>query len=93
MDIKILGSGCANCQNLEKLTVAAVDELGLDAEIDHVTDPGEIVGWGVMSTPALVIDDEVVVSGRAPSPDRLRQLLASAGRTSADDDVDGRVIP
>lgn len=77
MDIKILGSGCVSCRNLEALTRKALDELGLVVEIDKVTDPGEIVAWGVMSTPALVIDDEVVVSGRIPSPDQLKQLLAS----------------
>ena len=77
MDVKILGTGCVNCKNLETLTRAALDELGLDVEIDKVTDPSEIVSWGVMSTPALVIDDEVVFSGRIPPADQLKQLLAS----------------
>ncbi len=76
MDIKILGSGCANCQKLETVTRAALDELGLTAEIDKITEPGEIVSWGVMSTPALVIDDAVVVSGRVPPLDQLKLLLA-----------------
>lgn len=77
MDIKILGTGCVNCRNLETNTRTALDALGLTVEIDKVTDPGEIVSWGVMSTPALVIDDEVVVSGRVPSPDQIRQLLSA----------------
>lgn len=77
MDIKILGSGCVNCKNLEALTRKALDEMGREDEIDKVTDPGEIISWGVMSTPALVIDGEVVLSGRIPSADQLRQLLAS----------------
>ena len=77
MDIKILGTGCVNCKNLETLTRKALDELGLDVEIDKVTDPGEIVSWGVMSTPALVIDDEIVVSGRIPSPKTIKELLVS----------------
>ena len=77
MDIKILGTGCVNCRNLETLTRNALDELGLDVEIDKVTDPGEIVSWGVMSTPALVIDDEVVLSGRIPSPEKVKDLLAA----------------
>jgi small redox-active disulfide protein 2 len=76
MDVKILGTGCVNCENLEALTRKALEELGLEVEIDKVTDPGEIVSWGVMSTPALVVDDEVVLSGRIPSPDALKQLLA-----------------
>jgi small redox-active disulfide protein 2 len=67
MNIKVLGSGCARCNNLEAATGAAIDDLGLDADIDHVTDPGEIASWGVMSTPALVVDDEVVLMGRVPS--------------------------
>lgn len=75
MDIKILGSGCTNCKNLEVNTRTALDQLGLTVEIDKVTDPGEIVAWGVMSTPALVIDDEVVLSGRVPSPDQIKELL------------------
>ena len=78
MDIKILGTGCVNCKNLETLTRAALDELGLTVEIDKVTDPGEIASWGVMSTPALVIDDDVVLSGRVPPADQIRQLLLAA---------------
>ncbi len=77
MDIKILGSGCAKCQRLESLTRAAADELGLDTTIDEVTDPGEIASWGVMATPALVVDDQVLVSGRVPSQDEVRALLAA----------------
>ena len=77
MDIKILGSGCTNCKNLETNTRKALDELGLTVEIEKVTDPGEIVSWGVMSTPALVIDDEVVLSGRVPPADQIKQLLAA----------------
>jgi small redox-active disulfide protein 2 len=79
MDIKILGSGCANCDNLEKATRAAVDALGLDATFDHVTDPGEIASWGVMRTPALVVDDEVVMSGRVPTVEAVRTLLSARG--------------
>lgn len=78
MDIKILGTGCVNCQHLEALTRTALDELGLAVEIEHVTDAGEIVSWGIMSTPALVIDDEVVLSGRVPPADRIKQLIIAA---------------
>ena len=77
MDIKILGTGCVNCTNLETLTRNALTELGLDVEIEKVTDPGEIVSWGVMSTPALVIDDEVVAAGRIPAADDLKRLIAA----------------
>ncbi len=77
MDIKILGSGCAKCQSLDAAAHEAVAALGLDAQFEKVTDPVEIASWGVMATPALVVDDEVVVSGRVPSPDDIRALLAS----------------
>ena len=75
MDIKILGSGCTKCQRLEAVTHDAVDELGLEATFEKVTDPAEIASWGVMRTPALVIDDEVVLSGRVPSADDVKKLL------------------
>ena len=75
MNIKILGSGCANCHNLEMTTRQAVDDLGLDATFEHVTDPGDIASWGVMRTPALVVDDEVVMSGRVPTAETVRTLL------------------
>lgn len=77
MNIKILGSGCTNCKNLEKNTLDAIAELGLAAEVEKVTDPGEIVSWGVMSTPALVIDDEVVLAGKVPGVADLTRLLAA----------------
>ncbi len=77
MDIKILGTGCAKCQKLEQFTREAVASLGLDATIDKVTDPGEIAAWGVMATPALVVDDRVVAVGRVPSEADLTALLAA----------------
>jgi small redox-active disulfide protein 2 len=78
MDIKVLGPGCANCKNLEARTAQALAELGMAVEIEKVTDFGEIASWGVMSTPALVIDEEVVVAGRVPSVDELAGLLGAA---------------
>ena len=77
MNIKILGTGGVTCKHLEEATRTAVANLGLDAEIEKVTDPGEIVSWGVMSTPALVIDDEVVIAGRVPSAADIKQLLSA----------------
>ena len=66
MHVKILGPGCKNCQNLERATREAIAGLGVEAEIEKVTDYGEIAAYGVMRTPGLVVDDEVVVSGRVP---------------------------
>ncbi|MFA9564428.1 MAG: thioredoxin family protein [Acidimicrobiales bacterium] len=75
MDIKILGSGCAKCEQLEAATRAAAEELGVRAELEKVTDPAEIASRGVMSTPALVVDDEVLVSGRVLTTDEVVSLL------------------
>jgi small redox-active disulfide protein 2 len=77
MIIKILGPGCTNCLTLERVTRQAVTDLGLDAEIEKVTDYAQIMGYGVMSTPALVVDDKVIISGRVPTPTKLRELLGS----------------
>ena len=82
MEIKLLGSGCRNCQNLEANTDQALADLGMDVTIDHVRDEVEIIGYGVMSTPALVIDDEVVVSGRVPNRDQLREIISAADQKS-----------
>ena len=65
--IEVLGSGCANCRRLEANAREAVATAGVEAEVLHVTDPREIVSRGVMSTPGLVIDGEVVSAGRIPS--------------------------
>ncbi|ROO52199.1 small redox-active disulfide protein 2 [Micromonospora sp. Llam0] len=78
MQIKILGPGCGNCHALEKITREALADLGITAEITTVTDYPTIVGYGVMSTPALVIDEQVVLSGRVPGKGQLRQLLTAA---------------
>jgi len=76
MDIKVLGPGCNNCVRLEANTREALEALGRAASIEKVTDIGEIVGYGVMRTPGLVVDGTVVVSGRVPSVDDLKLLLA-----------------
>ena len=76
MVIKVLGSGCANCGKLEELARQASDQLGLDAEIVKVTDMGEIMGYGVMSTPALVVDEELRLSGRVPKLDEVVSILS-----------------
>lgn len=75
MHIKVLGPGCRNCQNLEKNTQAALATLGLDASVEKVTDYAEIAGYGVLTTPGLVVDEEVVASGRVPKPDEIADLL------------------
>jgi small redox-active disulfide protein 2 len=80
MIIKVLGPGCNNCKTLERVTKEAVAELGISATIEKVEDYGAIAGYGVMSTPALVIDEVVVTSGRVPTPAHLRELLTAAAK-------------
>ncbi|MDO9556566.1 MAG: thioredoxin family protein [Coriobacteriia bacterium] len=77
MRIKILGSGCTKCNLLEKATRESVQRLGLEADIEHVTDFEQIMAFGVMTTPALVIDEQVRLSGRIPSADELDRIIAS----------------
>jgi small redox-active disulfide protein 2 len=76
--IKVLGPGCANCRNLEKATRQALADLGLDATVEKVTDYPTIAGYGVMSTPALVVDERVLLSGRVPGAEEVRALLSVA---------------
>jgi small redox-active disulfide protein 2 len=78
MIIKVLGPGCNNCKNLERVTREAVAELGMTATIEKVEDYAAIAGYGVMSTPALVIDEHVVVAGRVPKPSEVRDMLTTA---------------
>lgn len=75
MIIKILGPGCANCANLEKAARAAASELGLDATFEKVTDYPTIAGYGVLSTPGLVVDEALVLSGRVPTTAQVREIL------------------
>ena len=79
MKIKVLGPGCANCVNLEKATRQAVAELGIDAEIEKVTDYAAIAGYGIMRTPGLVVDEQVVLSGRVPTAASVRAILEPLG--------------
>lgn len=78
MIIKILGSGCANCKRTKALANQVVGELNLDAYVEEVTDIAVIMGYGVMSTPAIVIDEKVVGSGGLPSHDQLVGLIKQA---------------
>ena len=77
MEIKVLGSGCARCKSLEKLTSKAVEELKLDATVVKVEDMQQIMEYAVMRTPALVIDEKVVLSGQVPKINDLKELLTN----------------
>jgi small redox-active disulfide protein 2 len=79
MKIKVLGPGCKNCSALEMATNEALGQLGMDASVEKVTDYARIAGYGVMSTPALVVDGEVRSVGRVPSVDEISELLTAVG--------------
>lgn len=75
MEIKILGPGCTKCKTLEKLTRDVVEQNDIDANITKVEDIMEIMKYGVMSTPALVVNGKVEIKGRVPSSDEIKQVL------------------
>jgi len=76
MTIKILGSGCPNCQKLEANAKKAVEELGLkDVQIEHVYEIDKIIEYGVMSTPAIVVDEKVKAAGRIPDVEEIKSWL------------------
>ncbi|WP_321437906.1 thioredoxin family protein [uncultured Bacteroides sp.] len=75
MEIKILGTGCSKCKTLEKLTHEVVEQNGIDASISKVEDIMEIMKYGVMATPALVVDGKVEIKGRVPSLEEIKEVL------------------
>jgi small redox-active disulfide protein 2 len=75
MEIKVLGTGCARCKSLEKVTTKAVNELNLDASVEKVEDIQKIMEYAVLRTPALVINEKVVLSGQVPKVSALKDLL------------------
>lgn len=75
MELKVLGPGCANCKNLEKQVQIALNKSGMNAKLTKVTDIAEIQKYGIMRTPALVIDEEVVAYGRVPSAKEIQNWL------------------
>ena len=76
--VKVLGSGCKKCNELEVNTVEALKQLGMDTAIDHVTDFTQIAAYGVMTTPALVVDGKVVSYGKVLKADEVVKLLQKA---------------
>ncbi len=79
MEIKILGSGCAKCKKLQGVAEEAVRELGLQANVIKEEDMMAIMSYGVIRTPAMVINEKVAVSGRVPSLEELKELISQHG--------------
>lgn len=77
MEIKVLGTGCAKCKSLEKITNKAVGELNLDVSVIKVEDIQKIMEYAVMRTPALVINEKVVLSGQIPKISEMKKLITN----------------
>ena len=75
MIIKVLGTGCSNCKNLEKATQVAISEMAIKAEIVKEEDIQKIMAYGIMRTPALVIDEKVALYGRVPSVKEIIEII------------------
>jgi small redox-active disulfide protein 2 len=75
MEIKVLGTGCANCKTLEKSVNIALTELNIQANVEKVEDIQKIMSYGIMRTPGLVINDKVVLSGRVPNTKELKEII------------------
>ena len=80
MHVKVLGSGCARCKRLEELTRDAANEAGIAVEIEHVTDPARIIDYSILSTPGLVIEEEVKMSARCRAEEILAWLKETTER-------------
>ena len=78
MNIKILGPGCARCHQLEKIASEVVNELGVDATVEEVKDMSKIIAYNILTTPGLVINEQVVSSGKLPSKAEVTQLIIDA---------------
>jgi small redox-active disulfide protein 2 len=77
-NIKVLGSGCANCKKVEALVHEAVDSLGVEAKIEKVTDMAAISSYAIMSTPGLVVNEKVVSAGRIPQKSEIEKWINEA---------------
>lgn len=78
--IKVLGSGCAKCNQLERAVFEALVQLGMDTAIEHVTDFTKIAAYGVMTTPALVVDEKVISYGKVLKTEEVIEILKSTAK-------------
>jgi len=78
INLKVLGTGCAKCKTLEKVTIEVVNENNFDAEVQKVEDIVQIMNYGIMTTPALLINEKVAFSGRIPSKTEIKNFIEKA---------------
>jgi small redox-active disulfide protein 2 len=78
LNIKVLGSGCGNCHKVEELAKQAIAQLGVEAQVELVSDVKEMLHYGVMATPAIVINEKLVLSGRVPALSQVTTLITNA---------------
>lgn len=74
--VKVLGSGCSKCKTLEKSTRKAIEELNIDAEVEKIEDIQQIIGYGILQAPGLVINESIVLSGEVPKIEKLKEIIA-----------------
>ena len=75
MNIKVLGPGCAKCKTLDKLVRETVGEMKVDADVEYIQDMAKILDYNIISTPALVIDEQVKVAGRVPDKKEIARMI------------------
>lgn len=90
MNIKILGPGCPNCQKLEANTKQALEELKLEAVVEKITEIQDIMSYGIMSTPALIVDDTVLVAGMVPGVEQIKEALQNYNKPAGNCSCSGR---
>ena len=89
MKIKILGTGCSNCQKLETNTKQALSELKMEAQIEKITDIEKIMSYGIMSLPAIVADEKVLSYGAVPSVEEIKKLITGDNKASTSNSSGG----
>ena len=83
MQLKVLGPGCARCEQLAEITKQAAAELGVEYELEKITDLSEFLDYGLMMTPGLVVDGQLEIQGRVPTVQQVKEVLARAPSEAA----------
>lgn len=87
MQIQVLGTGCTTCKNLFEITKKAVQELGIDSEVEYITDINKIIEMGIMTSPVLVINGKAIMNGFTKDLERIKELITDTKDTTEDKSV------